>query len=861
MNLLKCLRIIIWCGCCAGMVGFAQDSAEGQRLLRENRLEAARQVFDAVLSKAPKDVDGLVGAGFTALRQERVLEASAYFRKALELSPAYADACFGLGLCQERLGRLVEARRWAGEALRLEPGREDFEALLARVTPLEQSVPPLPPRPPELQLAFRTTPAGFQVRAGSGWRTVYLKGVNLGAALPGRFPTEFPGKEVYAGWLAEMAQLGINVIRIYTIHPPAFYEALRDHNLKAGHPIYLLHGVWVEPPPGDDFGDVAWFTAYREEMRHVVDLLHGRASFAPRPGATGGHYRADVSPWWIGTILGREWEPFNVVAYNRKHPGESDWTGRFVEVRGAHATERFQAQAVDTFIGLEDDAYHSQRPVAFTNWPTLDPITHPSETSFLEEQGLLKKLGLPYTAEVKQEVFDDDCVAIDLEKFSALPGFQGGLFASYHVYPNYPEFINLDPDYAKVRDAEGPNSYLGYLRDLRAYHKRHAVLVSEFGLSSSCIPAHWQPQGMTHGGLEEKDQARLLKRLVRNIYDAGYAGGIVFEWMDEWFKKTWQVSPLELPPERKPLWFNAMDAEENYGLIGHQPGTGGPNILIDGRPDDWKGVPTYLKNPDLEVKLFADEGWFHVALFWKGPIDWNRDTFLMGLDTLGLDLGNHHFPLGVPGRSQAGLEFVLELSGKGCSVWVDAPYEFAPHRHPGPSRTIAHEDGPWRQMQTETNRLRVGRDLTVYQARRYDVGTLHRGTQDRSDPAFDSQGEWMEGPGFLEARIPWTLIQVTDPSSRRVLQDPADLLGEDHASVTTEGFRASLVLARRDGPGGTVQVIDTLPSAGKNGITVPPLFRWPTWEQPRWHAFRKKAFIAVREAFAALPSQPKSSAP
>jgi hypothetical protein len=42
---------------------------------------------------------------------------------------------------------------------------------------------------------------------------------------------------------------------------------------------------------------------------------------------------------------------------------------------------------------------------------------------------------------------------------------------------------------------------------------------------------------------------------------------------------------------------------------------------------------------------------------------------------------------------------------------------------------------------------------------------------------------------------------------------------------------------------------------------VSPLFTWPTWEQPHWHAFHKKAFTAVQEAFAALPIQPKSSAP
>lgn len=861
-----CALSLVWWGARAvSAQGEAQAPPpaplEGPRLLRENRLEEARRAFDAALAKAPRDVDARVGAGFTALRQERLQAAEAHFRVALEQSPAYADAAYGLALSLERLGRLPEARHWARSAARLDPKREDFQALLLRILPMDETVPPPPSRRAKLLVPFRTTAAGFQVPGGAGWKTLYLKGVNLGAALPGRFPTEFPDKSVYAGWLAEMGQLGINTLRVYTIHPPAFYEALREFNLKAAHPIYLLHGVWVEPPPGDDFGNAAWFAGYREDMKRVVDLLHGRASFPPRPGAAGGHYRADVSPWWIGAILGREWEPFNVIAYNRMHPGESDWKGRFVEVRQGHATEVFMAKALDAFAALEHDTYQTQRPLAFTNWPTLDPLTHPSETSFAEEQQLRKKLGMPYSDEARPDAYDDDSVSVDMEKFTALPAFQGGLFASYHIYPNYPEFINLDPAYVAARDEEGPNNYIGYLRDLRAYHRKHAVLVAEFGMSSSRSPAHWQPQGFIHGGLEEKDQARMLKRLIRNIHEAGYAGSIVFAWMDEWFKKTWQVSPLELPPERKPFWFNVMDAEENYGLVGHHPGAKGPRILIDGRPEDWKDIPTYLKSSDLEVKLFADEGWFHVALFWKGAVEGVKEQFLLGLDTLDPALGNHRFPFGVPVRSQAGLEFVVQLSAQGCGVWVDAPYEYAPHRHPGPSRTIAHEEGPWRQMQSETNRLRVGKDGAVYEARRYDLGTLHRGTQDRRDPAFDSLGEWMDGPGFLEARIPWTLLHVTDPSSRHVLQDPPDLLTEDHQAVVTEGFRAVLVRLRQDPSGPMPRVMETLPAADAMGIPMPPVFTWPTWDKPRWHTFRKKAFEAVREAFAALPDHPKPSLP
>ncbi len=826
-----------------------QSLSQAQRLAQDHRLEEAWAAYTQLLQRNPTHVDALVGSAFTALRLGKVEEALSRFDKVLTLAPGYADAFYGKALCLERLNQLDQAAIFAKKAVSLEPGREEFRSAADR---LVMEVPPPPRRPARLQLDFKVDAQGFYLRHKGNWQRVYLKGVNLGAALPGKFPSEFPEKKVYQGWLRDMAEMNVNVLRVYTLHPPAFYEALREHNLASTRPIYLLHGVWVEPPPGDDFNNKAWYQAYFEDMRRTVDVLHGRAAFRPRPGSAGGRYMADVSPWWLGTILGREWEPFNVVAFNRRHPGTQDWKGRFVEVKGAEAIEVFMAKAMDDFIALEHDTYHAQRPTAFTNWPTLDPLHHPTETSFLEEQQLRKKLGLPYVEKAKVEVFDDDCVAIDMEKFSALPALQAGLYASYHVYPNYPAFINLDPEYAKAQDAEGPNSYLGYLRDLKRHHQSHAVVVSEFGMSNSRSPAHWQPQGMTHGGHSEKAQAHTLKRLIHNIHAAGCAGGIVFAWMDEWFKKTWQMAPLEVPPERNPLWFNWMDAEQNYGITGHHPGAGGPSILIDGRAEDWKQVPVHQSGQGLALKLLADEGWLHVGLFWEGDKpNWRKEAFVLGLDTYDPKAGNRQLPFELPLKSPVGLEFVVEMSGEKCAVWVDEPYAFAPHRYFTPRRTLPHEGGPWVQMETETNRMRIGRDMKIYPPRRYTIGELRRGNRDRQSPDFDSLGEWMEGPSFLELSIPWSLLQVTDPSSRSVLQDePGIVAQEHHGSVVTEGFRTVLIQYRKGSP---PRVLRTLPPL-ENGL-IPPssVFTWATWQQPRWHAFRKQAFEAVREAYGALP--------
>jgi len=831
----------------------------GQVALRAGRLDEARTHFEAWLRAHPGDVDALVALGFTELRLDRPDAATSHFQAALHQAPDYADAHYGLGLCLLRRGQPREAKRHLERAAALETGRPEFLEALAKARALAPDPPPpLPPliRPDRLQVPARVQGKGFQIGDGKGgWRPFFIKGMNLGAALPGKHPSEFPDKATYAGWIKEMAELGVNTLRVYTVHPPGFYEALAEHNAQASRPLWLIHGVWAELPPGDDFLDGGWWAEWQGEMRKVVDLLHGRADLPPRPGHAAGVYRADVSPWTLAIILGREWEPFSVAAYNAKRPGLSDFTGQFLSIRQGHATEVFMTMAMDWFLGYEERTYRAQRPIAYTNWPTLDPLSHPTESTKEEELAWQRRYGLPATKEQIRE-YDNDALGLDMEKMDTLPTCPAGIFASYHAYPYYPDFLNLDPGYLQGKDAEGPNNYLAYLRDLVRHHRKHPVVISEFGVPSSRLVAHWQPQGLTHGGQTEREQGLQDVRMFQSIHEAGCAGGILFAWIDEWFKKNWLVIEFEEPLERKPLWYNVQDAEENYGLIAYRPGDKGPRILIDGKAGDWEAVPDYLSGPGLRLKLVADEGWLHLGLFAKGPQpDWSREGFALGIDTHDPALGNHRLPWGLGLRSRAGLEFIVRLQGAETALYADEPYDLFTHRLSRPHRSVAHEGGSFVMPRTESNRARIGRDGTRHPARGQEIGWLRQGTQDRRDPAFDSRAEWQAGPGapgwcFLEASLPWGLLNVTDPSSRRVVRDPLPP-SDEVGTVQTEGFRLSLTRFHR-GPRGLVPT-DSLPRARHGTLPLPPLFTWPTWEQPTFHRVRKQSFELIQRCLRNLP--------
>ena len=306
-------------------------------------------------------------------------------------------------------------------------------------------------------------------------------------------------------------------------------------------------------------------------MERVVDLLHGRADLPARPGHAAGSYRADVSRWTVAIILGREWEPGPVEAFDAAHPALATYAGRFVRAEGATATERFMAGAMEHFLAYEHDRYAAQRPMAFTNWPTLDPLHHPTESTRAEEA--TPPQGAAPPGEEIRGVRQRRGLASTWSASPTARSCQAGLFASYHAYPYYPDFLNLEPGYAAGRDARGAEPLRRLPRRRSSgHHQRHAVVVSEVGVPSSRLVAHWQPQGLTHGGQDERAQGEQDARLLRDVHQAGCAGAVLFAWIDEWFKKNWLVIEFEEPLERKPLWYNALDAEENYGLIGYRPG-------------------------------------------------------------------------------------------------------------------------------------------------------------------------------------------------------------------------------------------------------------------------------------------------
>ena len=839
----------------------ATDSAlaSGWRAYRTDSLPAALTRFNRAHELCPDNLDAKVGLGFTLLRSGQPRRADVLFGEVLTQSATHSDAWEGRARAALRLGDTAGALSAGVRAAELAPNNQELRAFLDRLSP-DWSRPTAPrrARSSTMQVVSRTRGARFEVRTAEGWQPFYIKGVNMGVALPGRYPSESPtDSTLYAGWLGTLAGMHANTLRVYTILPPSFYRALRAWNLThPDRPLWLIHGVWTELPPKHDFNDPKWKSAFQAEMRRVVDLVHGAASIPLRPGNAAGSYDADVSNWVLGYIIGREWEPFAVKAFDKGRPA-AGYEGRFLRVKRGPAMDAWMAQQCDLMLVYEADTYNALRPIAYTNWPTLDPLSHPTEATAAEETAWRRRSGRK--SEATKLEYENDAIGLDPNLVEPTAGNPAGWFASYHAYPYYPDFIMLDPGYRAARSSEGPSSYFGYLRELVQYHAGMPTVISEYGVPSSRGTAHLHPQGWSHGGHDERAMASINTRLTREIRESGAAGAILFAWMDEWFKKNWAVIEYEIPVDNTRLWHNVMDAEQHYGIMGMYAGTAGASPRLGGDPERWRALTLVQGGSDSSgwgprrLRAGADESFYYLAVeLPAGRFPWDSLGIQLALDTHLPRVGQHRLPrTGV--RSEIGFEFLVDLVRPDlAAIRVTPDY----NRHDSrvdpatgddfgrfsrrPVVTRTRGDARFDSLYVITNRARFGRNGQFYPARGYDRGRLVHATE-----ATSTLADWYldEKAGLLELRIPWDLLNVTDPSSRTLLDDRRT--AGSFGTATAVDFRVGLVVYRKGTPPALMGTVPAL----KDGVWLAGSFapwRWNGWTAPSYHGRLKPVYDSLR---------------
>jgi len=678
----------------------------------------------------------------------------------------------------------------------------------------------------EIAYSSRISGEHFEVYRNGQWEKIDVKGINMGMAAPGYWPGEAAITfEQYTRWIEQISELGANVIRVYTIHPPAFYQALWLHNQKADYPIYLMHGVWIEEEGLEDTLDAflpEHIEAFEQEMKDVVDVIHGNITLPEKVGHASGEYAYDISPYMIGWVLGIEWYPLMVDETNNLHELLEEFNGEFFVTDNANAFEKWLAARMETLIKYQVERYEVMQPISFTNWPTTDLLTHPAEPSL-----------------------EEDLVSINPNHIHPKQALKTGYFASYHVYPYYPDFLNYEPDYIEYIDHRGqPNIYAGYLNDLIRAHEM-PVLIAEFGVPASRGMTHTNPFGLNQGFHSEKRQGEIVVQLFEDIMAEGALGGLMFTWQDEWFKRTWNTMQLD-NPDRRPYWSNVQTNEQRFGLLSFET----HKKPIDGNIEKWlehERVASKETGVVQSVSTSYDEAFIYVMIEFDPELwDSNTDLYIL-LNTID-NQGNDTVPFLQDTFYDQGVDFVVEVaSSEESRVWIDDYYDPFYYEYGyelglmEQNETLSNNNGHFNKVNFALNRPMTipstGEELPF---EFYETGQLLKGNGNPESEDYHSLSDYMMIPeaGVFEIRLPWLLLNVKDPSLKEITGDLWE--GGLDASTTIADIDINITVSKNQ------VVVDQLPEALGNVSTFVS-YEWEPWEQPDFEERLKKSYDIIQE--------------
>lgn len=649
----------------------------------------------------------------------------------------------------------------------------------------------------------------FNIWQGSGYEQLYIKGVNLGSGMPGHFPGELAAsKQDYLNWFRQIGDMNCNAIRVYTIMMPEFYEALYEYNKTAEKKLYLFQGIWYNEEQILETQDA--YDIYDEALQdacHLVDIFHGNASLAQQPGKAYGEYQYDISEYVIGWLIGIESDAAFVGTTNEMHADETKYAGEYLFTTGeASPYETFMCKLGDEILGYEMEHYNMQRPISWCNWPTSDMLAHENEP----DKG-------------------EDTVTMNVEHIRATDAFEAGVYASYHIYPHYPEFIIYEgKDYV---DKDGKNNpYRAYLERLIEAHDM-PVLVAEYGVPTSRGMTHFNDiTGFHQGNLTETQQAEMLLSMSEDIYESGYCGSLIFSWQDEWFKVAWNTREYT-DAGRRAYWNDVQTSEQNYGLMAFEPGEKQTAVMLDGEVNDWADGDIVIEAGDYT--LFAKEDAKYLYLLVSGKeLSPEADRVIIPVDVTP-ESGSLQYETCSFSKEA---DFVLDLQGRDKSVIkVQGYYDRYPVSYPENQDKDFDRSGyggadgsDFHPIYLCLNRelyFPVTKETIPY--RRSETGILRYGNGTPESENYDSLADFCYGEHCIELRIPWGILNFRDPSTKEIEAD-------FHKNGYFSGMNIEQIYLGAGGYGDTVEM------AG---------YTWDNWDQVVYHERLKESYYVMQDYF------------
>ncbi|MBD3921949.1 hypothetical protein H8B09_24520 [Paenibacillus sp. PR3] len=629
----------------------------------------------------------------------------------------------------------------------------------------------------------------FAIFYNDAWNKTYLKGVNIGATIPGSSTADLPDDpSFYRDWLEKIAAMNANTIRVYTLMPSAFYRALDGYNNS--HPdkkLYLLQNIGLQQaPPDGDYTNAEYTASLQKSLETTINAVHGNAVVAKEGASDSDAYMNDVSGFVISYLFDSDLTPASVMATNASK-GSISKEGKYVQASsGASRTEEWLAANADQIIRYEQTSYNMIHPVGIVSGPQVD-------SRYYAMFG-------PAGSKDAKGVIQYEHIAGESEA--------GGVFGALNLFPNEEGFTDHN-QYDKT--------YADFQTYLNAYvqeHNNYPVLITEFGL----------PTGASS---TEAAQGEGIVSMLNTIKESGAMGGLIYEWADEWGRSSARASMM-IPYSRGTVWHDITEPAQNYGIL----------AMESKQSSDYAMTLRGAKPLDT-LALNADETYLYIKADFSSLPDLNKKSLHIFLDTF--DRKNGGYRLSSDGSENwSGAEFDLNVQGADKAELLVIPSYNASR---GSYYTSLYLTGIYERMTTEIAPAFKTELGTAIAARYEDASTLRSGPFTSSTNNFNITGN------TVNIRIPWTRLNFTDPSSMLVLNDDQHkaVAPDQKDALTvrmTDGIIASLIIKDKQTDTVEYHFPENATSIGYK------TFAWNTWDVPQYEQRAKSSYDLIQAAFA-----------
>lgn len=356
-------------------------------------------------------------------------------------------------------------------------------------------------------------------------------------------------------------------------------------------------------------------------------------------------------------------------------------------------------------------------------------------------------------------------------------------------------------------------------QDLAA-HNDCPVLIAEFGIPASRGVTHVNPlTGFNQGAVTAEQQGEMLISMFEDIKKADCAGGLIFVWEDEWFKRTWNTVDYTNSDYRA-YWNDVQTSEQHFGLMEYISAECNPIPVLDGKLDDWNEHDILLQKGDVRVYAKCDSTYLYLA------VENSSADFTKAGNNLYFDInpqegcgnyGEHKLPVKA--------DFILHMEGKNNTrMLVDTASD------PYIRATEEWKDLDLKQDQNDSFHriyLITDRSLTYPQTgkkvpvQKEETGHLRYGKVDVENEVGDVLTDFYYKDSVFEVRIPWGLLGFSAPSVKEINNI------KDNTTLTVEGIKIGYLSGNED--------------------LGDKMFSWDNWDQASYKPHLRKSYYMLQK--------------